>query len=93
MESVFVLRLTSIGVSGQFELGQGLRQGSHWMVNIMSEKKLSFLKSFPSLEKIPNSKQKLTLFLHICRLLYIFTNTFYACLSKTKKCGQRTCYK
>lgn len=39
MESVFVLRLTSIGVSGQFELGQGLRQGSHWMVNIMSEKK------------------------------------------------------
>lgn len=46
MESVFVLRLTSIGVSGQFELGQGLR----------------FLKRFPSLEKIPNSKQKLTLF-------------------------------
>lgn len=39
MESVFVLRLASIGVSGQFELGQGLRQGFYWMVNIMSEKK------------------------------------------------------
>lgn len=42
MESVFVLRLTSIGVSGQFELGQGLRQGSHWMVNIVSEKNKNF---------------------------------------------------
>lgn len=42
MESVFVLRLTSIGVSGQFKLGQGLRQGSHWMVNIVSEKNKNF---------------------------------------------------
>lgn len=42
MESVFVLRLTSIGVSGQFELGQGMRQCSHWMVNIVSGKNKNF---------------------------------------------------
>lgn len=36
---LFVLRLASIGVSGQFEFGQGLRQGSDRMVNIVSGKK------------------------------------------------------